>query len=64
MVLACLPTEPESSPEPAAASSAPARDAQAETVFYEGSGSNAELAISLLLGATLLFLVMYLVCPI
>ncbi|KAL4430748.1 hypothetical protein ABPG75_006004 [Micractinium tetrahymenae] len=50
-------SEPEAAAEPAASSAAPAAtDAQPETVFYEGSGSNAELAISLLLGATLLFL--------
>lgn len=48
--------EPEASPESGTPSSAAAADAQPETVFYEGSGSNAELALSVLLGATLLFL--------
>lgn len=28
-----------------------------EIVFYEGSGSNAELALSILMGATILYLV-------
>jgi hypothetical protein len=63
-------SEPEAAPEPAASSaSAPAAAAGAggavagdeeETVFYEGSGSDAELALSILLGFTLICLVS---CP-
>ena len=64
-------SEPEAAPEPAASSaSAPAAAAAAaggavagdeeEAVFYEGSGSDAELALSILLGFTLICLVS---CP-
>jgi hypothetical protein len=50
--------EPEAASSSSSGSSAakPADAAPPETVFYEGSGSNVELAISLLLSATLLFL--------
>jgi hypothetical protein len=50
--------EPQQSPELASSSSPPAAAGQEEpeVTFYEGSGSNIELALSLLLGASLLFL--------
>lgn len=42
--------------EAAAATAAPSTSSDAaETVFYEGSGSNAELALSVLLGFTLIY---------
>lgn len=37
-------------------SSSTAADLAPETTFYEGSGSNAELLLSLVLGATLIYL--------
>lgn len=43
-------------PDAEGAPAAPAADAAPETVFYEGSGSNADLVVSLLLGATLVYL--------
>lgn len=46
---------PAAAPQPAAAAAA-AEDFSGETIFYEGNaGSNAELAISLLLGLTLVY---------
>lgn len=52
------PTEPTAEPAaaPAVAAAAEPADAKPETTFYEGSGAPAELVISLLLGATVLYL--------
>lgn len=44
-----------SSAAPAAAAAAAPVDDTPETVFYEGSGANAELALSLLLGLTIIY---------
>jgi hypothetical protein len=43
-------------PEDAAAAAPPAADDEEEVVFYEGSGSNLELGLSLALGITLIYL--------
>lgn len=52
------PTEPAAEPAaaPAVAAAAEPADAKPEMTFYEGSGAPAELVISLLLGATVLYL--------
>ena len=42
--------------EPVAASTAETADGPPETIFYEGSGSNAELLINILLAGTLLYI--------
>ncbi|KIZ04899.1 hypothetical protein MNEG_3056 [Monoraphidium neglectum] len=42
-------------PAAAAAAAAPANDWSDEVVFYEGSGSNIELVLSILLSATLIY---------
>ncbi|KAG7671969.1 hypothetical protein NADE_000374 [Nannochloris sp. 'desiccata'] len=49
--------EAASEPKPVVVdATATSNDYSAETIFYEGNGSNAELALSLLLGATLVYL--------